>query len=181
MSDLKWIEGWRGSLEGADVLELGCGTGLDTKAIERTARSVICTDIERCRPKETKANFIQLDHRVYLPFSKNFDVVVASLCLHYFRWELTASIVTDISRVLVPGGLLICRLNSARDDHFGASGYLEVEPGLYDVDGLNKRFFDENAVQRLFSNGWTLGPLAHKCIDRYDEPKWVWEFGARYD
>jgi SAM-dependent methyltransferase len=125
LSDSKWIEKWRDSIEGSDVLELGCGCGTDTREIERSAKSVICSDIEQRNSNSSKSKFVQLDHGVHLPFSSKFDVVVASFCLHYFKWDVTASIIQDISRILVPEGLLICRLNSAKDHNFGASGYSE--------------------------------------------------------
>jgi SAM-dependent methyltransferase len=180
LPDSRWIERWRASIEGSDVLELGCGSGSDTRHIERIAKSVICSDIRQHKPDGTRSQFVQLDHGVVLPFSIKFDVVVASLCLHYFRWEKTKRIIREIARVLASEGLLICRLNSAEDHNFGASGYSEIEPGLYDVGGAPKRFFHENDILELFSKGWILSSIEHKCIDRYEEPKWVWEFGANY-
>ncbi len=180
LPDSRWIERWRASIEGSNVLELGCGSGSDTEYIEQIAKSVICSDIVQYKQNSTRSQFVQLDLGAFLPFSAKFDVVVASLCLHYFRWEKTKSIIKEISRVLGSEGLLICRLNSVKDHNFGASGYPEIEPGLYNVGGAPKRFFHENDILKLFSNSWTLSTLEHKCIDRYEEPKWVWELGASY-
>ena len=151
LTDSRWIERWRASIEGSNVLELGCGSGSDTRHIERIAKSVICSDIRQHKPDGTRSQFVQLDHGVFLPFSIKFDVVVASLCLHYFRWEKTKRLIREIARVLASEGLLICRLNSAEDHNFGASGYPEIEPGLYDVGGAPKRFFHENDILELFS------------------------------
>jgi hypothetical protein len=36
-------------------------------------------------------------------------------------------IVERIRAVLADGGLLLCRLNSTRDDNYGASGYPRIE------------------------------------------------------
>ena len=55
-----------------------------------------------------------------------------------------------IRQVLVPGGLLLCRLNSTEDRHFGARGHPVIEPHYHLVDGTPKRFFTEAAVREMF-------------------------------
>ena len=102
-------------------------------------------------------------------------LVVASLCLHYFGWEDTVAIVQRVREVLRPGGLLLCRLNSTEDHHFGASGHPEIEPHFYRVDGEPKRFFDEAAVKSLFAGGWLCQSLEHVVTRKYLKPKALWE------
>jgi SAM-dependent methyltransferase len=102
-------------------------------------------------------------------------VVVASLSLHYFPWAETLALAARIRETLVPGGVLLCRLNSTNDHHFGASGYPAIEPDYYDVDGEPKRFFDEAAVGRMFAEGWRTLSCEELTVDRYERPKVLWE------
>jgi hypothetical protein len=102
-------------------------------------------------------------------------VVVASLSLHYFPWPETEALVERIRQLLVPSGILLCRLNSTNDHHFGASGHPRIDDDYYLVDGAPKRFFDRAAVDRLFSPGWRMLSVEERTIDRYDLPKSAWE------
>lgn len=178
-SDHKWLDEWCSHLRGKRVLELGCGQGLDTSVISGQAESLVACDLNPHLAPENKAKIIKLDHSKSLPFiSGEFEVVVASLCLHYFRWSDTENVLKDISRVLVKGGILICRLNSDQDFNYGATGHPEIENGLYDVNGSSKRFFSQSDVHSLFAGRWIITVLQHKTIDRYEKPKSVWELGA---
>ena len=47
-------------------------------------------------------------------------VVIASLSLHYFPWRETEALAERIRQLLLPAGVLLCRLNSTNDHHFGA-------------------------------------------------------------
>ncbi len=178
-SDDNWLDKWSPQLKEKRVLELGCGQGLDTLIIAKEARSVVACDTNPVLSTDDRVSVLALDHSKSLPFrSDKFDVVIASLCLHYFCWHKTEDIVREISRVLTNEGLLICRLNSEEDVNYGATGYPEIESGLYDVSGSSKRFFSKNDVLKLFSSHWLICELQHKSIDRYQHPKFVWELGA---
>jgi len=102
-------------------------------------------------------------------------VVVASLSLHYFPWPETVALAARIRDVLVEKGLLLCRLNSTNDHHFGASGHPRIEPDYYLVDGEPKRFFGRAAVAALFANGWQTLQAEERTVDRYEKPKVLWE------
>ncbi|TFV90226.1 class I SAM-dependent methyltransferase, partial [Oxalobacteraceae bacterium OM1] len=120
-----------------------------------------------------------------LPFPDNaFDVIVASLCLHYFDWRTTRAAVADIARCLRPGGLLLCRLNSTNDVLHGAVGHREIEPNYYEVNGRyasRKRFFDRTAIDALFDAAWERIGVEERTILRYAEPKQAWELILRCD
>lgn len=177
--DHEWISDWKSELQNKNVLELGCGAGADTAEIGKLAHSVIACDIERQTEVASRFPFVQFDHSKSFPLSGQFDAVVASLCLHYFTWEVTESVFEEIARLLGPKGVLICRVNSAEDHNYGATGYVEIERGLFDVLGEPKRFFSSEDIARLLREKWLLANLQHKAIDRYDKLKWVWEFSAR--
>lgn len=101
--------------------------------------------------------------------------VVASLSLHYFSWPETCNLVARINATLAVDGVLLCRLNSTNDGHYGAVGHPEIEENFYMVDGEPKRFFDRAAVTRLFDAPWEILSCEEQCIDRYQHPKTVWE------
>lgn len=178
-SDYKWLESWINILQGKHVLELGCGSGIDTKYICQHAKSVIACDKTPPERTEKRATFLTVDHSRKLPFEDNkFDVVVASLCLHYFNDSKTTDIICEISRVLKREGVLICRVNSTNDFNFGANGYSGLEDNLFCVEGVTKRFFNEGDVNSFFSDPWTLTNVEHKIIDRYEKEKAIWAFCA---
>jgi ubiquinone/menaquinone biosynthesis C-methylase UbiE len=71
----------------------------------------------------------QLDVSQPLPFpDSSFDVVFAELLLHYFPDTIMQQIMTEISRVLKPGGILACMMNSTKDP--------EYDEAKLDSDGL---------------------------------------------
>lgn len=181
-----WLERWFPLLTSRTgdpaILELGCGSGRDTKwlAQQGFSRNAV-TDLSRealaaCTRAVPGAHAICHDLREPLPLDDaHVDVVLASLCLHYFEWETTVGIVRDIRRCLAPGGLLLCRVNSTRDVHYGAIGHPEIGHHFYDVDGGMKRFFDRKDVDALFAEGWERVATKEMTIDRYEMPKVVWE------
>jgi len=57
-------------------------------------------------------------------------------------------------------------------------GHPEIEHGLFDVNGEQKRFFRKQEIQSLWSQGFALEEISHKGIDRYQKTKYVYEFRA---
>jgi len=172
---------------GETALELGCGPGED--AAELIARGfrvvgfdVIRTLIGRAIKNAPGAHFFVADMRSPLPVrSMVADIVVASLSIHYFSWQVTRALLDEVRRVLRPSGLFVFRVNATDDVNFGALQGEEIEPNYYHVppDGRNnrpdKRFFDEPSVRALLTPGWRITHLAHRTISRYDMPKQAWE------
>lgn len=174
--DYSWLESYTEMFRDQLVLELGCGSGIDTDFISKHAQSVVACDIAF----KKNASVLTLDHSKELPFENGkFDTVVASLCLHYFTMETTKNIIAEISRVLMPGGNFICRLNSYKDENYGAVGFPEIEPGFYNVNGERKRFFKEHEIHTLWSHGYEIHEISHKVIDRYEKEKCIYEFSAK--
>jgi SAM-dependent methyltransferase len=183
-----WLDPWLQlvALHGGSepVLELGCGSGRDTEVLAAAGHRVVALDqspekIEAARSRVPSADFHWQDVRAPFPASASqASVVVASLSLHYFSWGETVALVARIHALLSPAGLLLCRLNSTNDLHFGVTGYPEIEKDLYLVDGLSKRFFDRTAVEDLFVEGWHTLRLQEQTIHRYAHPKVVWEIVA---
>ena len=175
--DHSWLVPYAEMLKGKVILELGCGSGIDSTVLSEYAERLVSGDLA---PKsECRGIVLALDHSKKLPFKDcSFDAVVASLCLHYFSIKKTKEIISEISRVLKPQGSFICRLNSYKDENYGAVGYPEIESGLYNVKGEQKRFFHKQEIQALWTQGYSLNLINHKKIDRYQKEKWVYEFSA---
>lgn len=192
MNDLHWLDPWLPLLaqhaRGLPVLELGCGSGHDTATLLRAGHAVTALDLDaaaiaQARTRASAARLLCQDLRAPWPAAADeapaYGAVVASLSLHYFPWAETVALAQRVHDSLAPGGLLLCRLNSTRDTHYGATGHPEIEPHYYRVDGAPKRFFDEADVRRLFEHpGWRWIDLAEVTIDRYQHPKVAWRLVA---
>jgi SAM-dependent methyltransferase len=180
-----WLDRWLTLIKARagqrPVLEIGCGYGDDTATLAKAGLRVIGFDLSRASVASTKirlpsANIERRDVRDPLPDNATkLGAALASLSLHYFPWEETVSIVDRVRLSLRLGGVLLCRLNSTEDKNFGANGCEEIEPNYFLVNGQPKRFFDENAVRRLFADGWNTIALEHITTDKYRKPKSAWE------
>jgi len=179
-----WLDRHLPTLAGGAVFEIGCGGGRDTRVLVNAGCTVVAIDsasaaIERARAAAPAAEFHCQDLRAPWPTSvSHVDAVVASLSLHYFAWAETVAIVDRIATTVRAGGVLLCRLNSTNDFHYGARGHRAIEPNYYSVDGQPKRFFDRAAVDRLFAEGWNLREVEERTVMRYTYPKVLWEIVA---
>ncbi|WP_422010850.1 class I SAM-dependent methyltransferase [Reyranella sp.] len=177
----RWLALIAGRAGGQPVLELGCGGGRDTATLAAAGHRVVAIELSPeasadARRRVPEAEIHCQDIRAPFPLTPgSVGVVVASLSLHYFDWPETSTLVKRVWTALRPDGVLLCRLNSTNDHHFGAVGHPEIERNFYLVDGAPKRFFDRDSVDRLFAHGWHPISVEEKVIDRYDHPKSVWE------
>jgi SAM-dependent methyltransferase len=184
-----WLEPWLPALRlqaaRGPVLELGCGTGRDTRTLIGAGFAVTAIDLSRrslavARLGAPRATFHRQDLRSPFPGGPaSYGAVVASLVLHYFPWSETLQLVDRIRAALVPDGLLLCRLNSTNDVHFGAQGHSRIEENYYSVNGVPKRFFSKETALALFQSGWVVVHIEERVVHRYAQPKWVWEVVAR--
>ena len=179
-----WLERWLPLLvarcAGGPVLELGCGAGRDSRVLAGAGLRVVGVDrspseLATARDAVPQATFHLQDLRAAFPVASPLGVVVASLCLHYFEWAETTEVVGRIRSTLRDGGVLVCRVNSANDHEYGASGHPRIGDGYYLVEGEPKRFFDRPALDALFSGGWRALHVEERVIQRYARPKTVWE------
>jgi SAM-dependent methyltransferase len=180
-----WLRNWLQLLHdragAVPILELGCGTGKDTAILVEAGFRVVAVDlspqaIERARDAAPQAEFHIRDLRAPFPVAAaEVGVIIASLSLHYFAWAETLALVERIRTTLRPWGALLCRLNSTRDDNYGAIGYPCIEDNFYLVQGEPKRFFDQTSIDKVFATGWHKLSVAERVIGRYSQPKVVWE------
>jgi SAM-dependent methyltransferase len=180
-----WLNRWIALVQeraaGSPVLEIGCGHGDDTATLAAAGLRVHAFDLSAAavgiaRLRVPSAKIECRDVRQPLPVqAQKFGAIVASLSLHYFAWAETQTLVARIHSALRPDGILLCRLNSTEDHNFGAIGHPEVEPNFYLVKGEPKRFFNQAAIESLFSAGWDILSLEHVATSKYVKTKALWE------
>ncbi len=103
------------SLPGASILDAGCGTGRNVVLLAGMGSSVIGIDVDtdaltvardRCVEHETQADLMPADVRS-LPFpSSSFDGVVSQNVLEHVPKNSQDQAVSEMVRVLRPGGVL---------------------------------------------------------------------------
>ncbi|AEG94255.1 class I SAM-dependent methyltransferase [Ramlibacter tataouinensis] len=180
-----WLDRWLPLLtqqySGELVLDIGCGHGDDLRTLARAGfrvmgfdRSAVAVALARRRVPGARIEHTDFRERFAVGVP-SLGVVVASLSLHYYPWEETLALVAKIRSALRPGGLLLCRLNSTTDRHFGAGRGDEIEPNLFLIDGHPKRFFDEESVSALFSKGWKTLSIQQLHTRKYLRQKALWE------
>ena len=101
MIDDLWLERWLVELNfpsEREVLELGCGSGRDTKYLADRGFQVVAVDVaedalETCARHVPTARPLRHDIAQPLPFTdESYPVIIASLSLHYFSRQQTLSI-----------------------------------------------------------------------------------------
>jgi ubiquinone/menaquinone biosynthesis C-methylase UbiE len=124
-------------VEGADVLELGCGTGKNTVWLSERARSVLALDFSAGMLASAGARVGEVSHvrlerhdittRWPAP-DATIDVVVGNLVLEHVA-DL-ASVYSEAARVLRPGGRLwLCELHPERQRRGGQAHFVDADSG----------------------------------------------------
>ena len=174
-----WLQEHRDLLvPGLLVLDLGCGSGEDTVDLRAFGLDVIAFDrslwgLQRIRERAPGTRFVRGDMRETLPFAdEQFDAVVASLSIHYFDWRTTERIVSEIYRVLRPGGWFVCRVNRVGDVHFEYGEGKEIEPEFFEVrPGHTKRFFNNAQLQALLDTAFDVDSIVPRVSTRWGKEK----------
>ena len=156
------------------ILDLGCGSGNDTLYLINKGKKVISCDQSKNAINNIKKNFPEVyDTKCFnmldgMPFNNNsFDIVIADLCLHYFKEKDTFKILNEIKRILTERGNLIFRVNSINDINHGAGEGKEIEHHLYETkDKRLKRFFNEEDI-RHFLREFDIEYLNEEIMTRY--------------
>ena len=156
------------------ILDLGRGSGNDTLYLIEKGKEVISCDQSSNAISNIIKNFPEVyDTKCFdmldgMPFdSDSFELIIADLCLHYFKKEDTVKLLNEIKRILVSGGHLIFRVNSINDVNHGAGQGNEIEHHLYETsDKRYKRFFDEDDI-RFFFKDFDIEYLNEEIMTRY--------------
>ena len=154
-----WLDKHFGGTQGKlAVLELGCGWGDDTSFLSGTGHTVTSCDIAGDKLDIIKDRFPgvitkQFDMREPFPLGTDTaDIVIASLCLHFFAETELRVILTEIKRVLKDTGTFLCRLNSENGYITGIAGEKMLAPGLYMTKAGLKQFYNEDRIRSVFGD-----------------------------
>ena len=162
------------------IIDLGCGLGNDSLYLSERGYHVISCDFSEEAIKRVKMYVPNAETMIFnmnngLPFADcNAEIVIANLSLHYFSINDTNKIIGEISRVLKIDGVLLCRLNSTKDENAGAGMGSIIEKNYYQIGDKKKRFFDKETIEKVFSQ-WKIINMEEYTIKKYKLPKILWE------
>jgi len=162
-----WLDNFPDALiPGQSALDIGCGHGHDTRTLLAAGLHVVALDlnpanIRRAIENAPAATFLSADLRTGLPFHDNtFNLVVASLSLHYFDRATTDRILRDIYRVTTPGATLLARVNTVGDRASLWGVGIEHEPDYFEVEpGHFKRFYSETSLREALAPNFDITEL----------------------
>jgi len=179
-----WLENFDDLIEECKtpILDLGCGSGNDTLYLIKKNKKVISCDQSSNAIKNIQKNFPEVfDTKCFnmlngLPFNDNsFDLIIADLCLHYFRKEDTLNLIQEINRILTIDGTLLFRVNSINDINYGAGKGEEIEHHLFlTEDNILKRFFDAEDIKYFFKI-FKIEYMKEKKLSRFGLEKKLYE------
>ncbi|MEC0225901.1 class I SAM-dependent methyltransferase [Paenibacillus alba] len=150
------------------VLEIGCGSGNDTRFLVGNGFKVTATDFSEVALSIVESNIptVQILHhdtQNKFPFEDGgFEFIVASLSLHYFDVSLFKQILGEVRRMLSDKGLFLIRLNSVNDED------------AQKVHVIDRYFYSIDSCRELFE-GWKEIELGEHAIDYYGKEKIVIE------
>lgn len=175
-----WLDKYIDLLEKAEnIIDLGCGNGVDTIFLANRNISCISCDFSETallllKQKYAKATTEYVDISKKLPFKDCYsNLVIADLSLHYFDFKTTEKIITEIKRILTPEGVLLCRVNST-DEYKNSPDDVKIEDNYYLINGCYKRFFAKKDIERFFCE-WNIKYIQHNITDKYRSKKCLWE------
>ncbi len=156
------------------ALDLGCGVGQFSRALMGYGYCVTSADISDIALTEVKKfnpKVVKLDMSEPLPFDDGaFDLVFANLSIHYFSDTVTKALVSEIKRILVPGGMFIGSVNGIQGAACIKETARELEPHYYwNIDRFF-RFFDEADLRYYLSPFTTCRIEARETI-RFENRK----------
>lgn len=163
---------------GLTALDFGCGNGDDSIELIERGLDVIAFDqslksLRHARHRAPEIRIVHGDMRKRLPFRDGmFDLVVSSLSMHYFTWEQSERIASEVRRVLKPTGWLICRVNRVGDLNFSYGEGDEIEPEYFEVGpGHFKRFFSEGSLSQLLETAFDVDSIVPRVSTRWKKEK----------
>lgn len=178
-----WLDKYTNILEKSrnkEIIDLGCGSGNDTRyLLERNYKVVACDYSNEALKiiskyySNVKTLEINLENR--LPFNDDCaKVIIADLSLHYFDDTTTRKILLELKRVLSKDGYLIARVNTTNDINFNAGCGEKLEKNLYLTKDGMKRFFDVEDIKKYFGV-FKILKLQQTIMNRYGADKYCFE------
>jgi SAM-dependent methyltransferase len=167
------------------VLELGGGHGRDTIffasngiIVDALDYSVVAIDILDKVAKEKRLPIKRqtFDVKSPLPFEDGyFDAVYSHMIFNMrFSEDELHLVFSEIKRVLKPERLNFFSVRNHHDRSYGKD--VEVDEGIYDIDGFQIRFFTEKQIQGLvYAQGFEILWIK----EEYEEPVTIYIISSR--
>ncbi|WP_084723156.1 class I SAM-dependent methyltransferase [Streptomonospora alba] len=170
-----------------DVLELGAGHGRDALHFARAGFRVTATDVSQSGLAQLRHDAeaerltgrpatVAHDARDPLPLAAgSVDGVFAHmlLCMALSTAEITA-LVSEVARVLRPGGTFVYTARHTGDAHYGAG--TAHGDDIFEHGGFAVHFFSRRLVERL-AQGWDL--IEVHPFEEGDLPRRLWRITQR--
>jgi len=144
------LEKFFGSKQDPAILEIGSGTGITTQEIVKALpkAKIVALDLESGMQEQAKVKnisqsieYVTEDVYGYLKSLEDgsFDALVTGYTLHNFENDFREKVVTEIFRVLKPGGLFLNADKYALSDENEYRNVYDEQIKMYDVfDTVNK-------------------------------------------
>jgi SAM-dependent methyltransferase len=156
------------------VLELGSGHGRDTTFFASNGLDVEALDYSsvavQTLDKSAKEKRLPIKPRIFdvknpLPFQDGYFDAIYSHMLFNMRFSLDELhfVFSEIRRVLKLKGLNFFSVRNHNDKSYGTG--VEIDKGIYDINGFQIRFFTENEIRDL-----TKGFEILWIREEYEEP-----------
>ncbi|MFF2532337.1 class I SAM-dependent methyltransferase [Brevibacillus sp. NPDC058079] len=169
-SEIAWFNPYLDLLpKRSQVFEIGCGTGdlgqfLIDNNHEVTGIDLSDEAILRAKEAVPKGKWFSHDIRNPLPLEDHsFDVIIASLSLHYFEDSQLTIITNELERVIKKDGVFVFRINSTNDQEANNMN-----------NSINRRYFSKEEMDQWLSN-WKVLEVGEKKLTYYGKMKCLWE------
>lgn len=148
------------------ILDIGCGGGRDSVFFAKKGYQVISMDIfadafQRTKLKTAGIKFIKKDVKKINFKPDTFDVIYAHLSLHYFDDKTTDRIISNLYKILKPGGYIFIKCKSIRDPLFGKGK--KIEENYYNF-GHKRHFFTKDYMTEKLKIFKIIRLLKTNCV-----------------
>ena len=158
----------------SNILDLGCGSGRNSKFLVDNGHTVIGLDSSAVAIKQAKklcdATFIQQDVIITTWTDQTFDVVLDFGFLHCWPKEQLLEYRNKLDSVLKIGGLYIGEQSRSINKKNPLSGTLYSPPFMHDKEfalfsgGYKQRFFRDAILPA--QDGWQVYPCYQMLLER---------------
>ena len=170
-----WLDDYCSELPpSGKALDLGCGIGQFSRVLMGygyTVTSADISDIALAEVRRFQPQTVKLDMREPLPFAdETFQLVFANLSIHYLSDAETKTLISEIKRILAPGGMFVGSVNSMRGFEYIRETAQELEHHYYWNTDRYLRFFDEADLRSYLSPFASCRVEARETV-RFENPK----------
>ena len=150
-----------GNVEGKNILDFGCGSGIYAKSLTKKGAIVKGFDISPKMLDIAKKENPKLDLRIgsgnKIPFNEKFDIVIAPLVLHYLKdWN---KVFKEIKRVLKTNGYFVFSTTNPVLEIVGNINSNGKKIELFEIEN----YFDEKKMYKKWKS--IKMPLYHKTYE----------------